>query len=81
VTAGGIALAATAAYFTAGASLLAKQGRAGRALNLKGYENPDNDIFAMTVFTALKDAIADVGLNFDLAKKPVDVPEKTRRLI
>lgn len=81
VTVGGIAAAATAAYFTAGISLLAKQGRSGRALSLKGYENPDNDVFAMTVFTALKDAIEDIGLNIDLAKKPVVMPEKKKRII
>ena len=81
VTGGAIVGTVAAAYFTAGISLLAKQGREARALSLKGYENPDNDVFAMTVFTALKDAIADIGLNIDLAKKPDVMPEKKRRII
>lgn len=81
VTVGGFAAAATAAYLTGGLSLLAKQGRSGRALSLKGFENPDNDVFAVTVFTALKDAIDDIGLNMDLAKRAAVVPEKKKRLI
>ncbi len=62
-------------------SLIAKEGRSGRALSRKGYEIPDDDVFAMTVFTAPKDAIEDIGENIDLAKKPAVMPEKNRKRI
>lgn len=81
VSGAGVISTVAVAYVTAGVSLLSKVGRDMRNLSLRGFENPDNTVFAVSILTALHDAVEAVGLNFDLAKKPISQKPEKKRII